>query len=141
MNIWQFSCLLTILRFIFSTYFPCKYAYRRCKELISKYFESLYFKKHMLSILWLRNRQSTYRDIYIKQVNNKETKGESLFLTHFMPIVSFYTPWKHRKTRGFLFSRGQKETSGMKWVNNKFAGNRNFILLVQMSFLKKDISQ
>ena len=26
--------------------------------------------------------------------------------THFMPLVSFYTPWKHQKTRGFLFSGG-----------------------------------
>ena len=76
----------------FSTNFPCKYAYRRGKELTSKYFESLHSKKHMLSVLWLRNRQSTYRNIYIKQVDNKETKGESLFLTHFMPLVSFYTP-------------------------------------------------
>ena len=24
-------------------------------------------------------------------------------LTHFVPLVSFYTPWKRQKTRGFLF--------------------------------------
>ena len=30
-------------------------------------------------------------------------------LTHFMPLVFFYTPWKHHKTRGFLmFSRGME---------------------------------
>ena len=30
-------------------------------------------------------------------------------LTHFMPLISFYIPWKHQKTRGFLmFSRGME---------------------------------
>ena len=30
-------------------------------------------------------------------------------LTHFMPLISFHTPWKHQKTRGFLmFSGGIK---------------------------------
>ena len=27
-------------------------------------------------------------------------------LTHFLPLVSFYTPWKHHKTRGFLMFTG-----------------------------------
>ena len=37
--------------------------------------------------------------------------------TYFMPLVSFDTPRKHQQTRGFLmFSRVQKETSGMKRV-------------------------
>ena len=39
-------------------------------------------------------------------------------LTHFMPLISFDTPWKHQKTRGFDVFRGvSKEMSGMKWVN------------------------
>ena len=44
-------------------------------------------------------------------------------LTHFMPLVSFGTPWKYQKTFGFLiFSGGvSKETSGMKWVNQTVA--------------------
>ena len=30
--------------------------------------------------------------------------------THFAPLVSFYTPWKHQKTRGFLiFSGGYRK--------------------------------
>ena len=38
-------------------------------------------------------------------------------LTNFMSLVSFYTPWKHQKTEGFLmFSGGIEETSGIKWV-------------------------
>ena len=38
-------------------------------------------------------------------------------LTHFMPLVSFYTPWKHQKTIGFLmFSAGLERDSSMKWV-------------------------
>ena len=28
------------------------------------------------------------------------------WLTHFMSLASFYTPWKHQKTRGFLFLGG-----------------------------------
>ena len=28
-------------------------------------------------------------------------------ISHFMPLISFYNPWKHHKTRGFLkFSGG-----------------------------------
>ena len=27
-------------------------------------------------------------------------------LIHFMPLVSFYTPWKHQKTKGFLMFSG-----------------------------------
>ena len=39
-------------------------------------------------------------------------------LTHFMPLVSFYTPWKHQKTSGFfMLFRGIERASGMKWVN------------------------
>ena len=38
-------------------------------------------------------------------------------LTHFMRLVSFYTPWKHQKTKGFLmFSGGLERDRGMKWV-------------------------
>ena len=38
------------------------------------------------------------------------------FLTHFMPLVYFYTAWKQQKTSNFLFQGVQKETGGMKWV-------------------------
>ena len=31
---------------------------------------------------------------------------EPTYLTHFMPQVSFYTPWKHQKTKGFLMFPG-----------------------------------
>ena len=38
-------------------------------------------------------------------------------LTHFMPLVSFYAPWKHQKTFGFLmFSGGIEKDRGIKWV-------------------------
>ena len=45
-------------------------------------------------------------------------------LTNFMPLISFDTPGKHQKTRGFLmmFSdvfRLSKEISAMKGVNQK----------------------
>ena len=32
------------------------------------------------------------------------------FLLCFMPLVSFYTPWKHQKTRFSEVFRGEKET-------------------------------
>ena len=45
------------------------------------------------------------------------------FITHFMPLVSFDTSWKHQKTFSFqkrpVVSKPlgvSKETSGMKWV-------------------------
>ena len=38
-------------------------------------------------------------------------------LAYFMPLVYFYTPWKSRENTGFLmFSRGEKNISGIKWV-------------------------
>ena len=48
-------------------------------------------------------------------------------LTHFMPLVSFYTPWnirnpKNKSTRPLVFwwfQEVQKETSGMTWVNEQ----------------------
>ena len=36
-----------------------------------------------------------------------------IYLTHFIPLVSFYKPWKHQKTLGF---QGVK-TRGIKHVN------------------------
>ena len=41
------------------------------------------------------------------------------YLTHFMPLISFDTSWKHQKIRGFLVFSGEvsKDISGMKWVN------------------------
>ena len=36
-----------------------------------------------------------------------------------MLLISFYTPWKHQKTEGFLmFSGGIETDRGMKWVNS-----------------------
>ena len=61
------------------------------------------------------------KQTFISNVINPTTATFSLnswFLTHFMPLVSFYTPWKHPKTRGFLVFWGVlEETSSEKWVN------------------------
>ena len=44
-------------------------------------------------------------------------RSDILMLIHFLPLVSFYTPWKRQKTRGFWgFQELQKEISGMKWI-------------------------
>ena len=36
-------------------------------------------------------------------------------LIHFMPLVSFYTPWKHQKTRGFLMFTGVNKKKLVVW--------------------------
>ena len=38
-------------------------------------------------------------------------------LTHFMPLVSFCTPWK-QKTWGFIMFSAGIERDGMKWVKS-----------------------
>ena len=79
--------------------------------------------------LWSRQ---TFVEFFVFSTKNRENKGSKLtqhivnlvklflvfrkdpfwilfFLTHFMPPISFDTPWKHQKTRGFLvFSGGIK---------------------------------
>ena len=43
---------------------------------------------------------------------------DKIFLTHFMPLIYFDSPWKHQKTYGFLMFLGvSKEISGTKWVS------------------------
>ena len=39
----------------------------------------------------------------------KDTKVSLLVLSHFMPLVFFYIPWKNQKTRGFLMFSGDIE--------------------------------
>lgn len=39
------------------------------------------------------------------------------WFTHFMSLVSFYTPWKHHKTRSFVFRGYGKRLVEWKWVN------------------------
>ena len=51
-------------------------------------------------------------------------KHLKISLIRFMSLAPFYTPWKQQKsshkTSGFLSFQGvQKETIGMKWVENK----------------------
>ena len=54
-----------------------------------------------------------------KRSKEKEKMQESFlentfgafFLTHFQPMFSFYSPWKHHKTKGFLVISGC-----VKWV-------------------------
>ena len=56
-------------------------------------------------MIWLSQKQTIHENIFhIFQVYQHH---EQLCVTHFMPLISFYTPWKHEKTRW----------SGMKWVN------------------------
>ena len=52
--------------------------------------------------------------------------------THFIPLFSFYNPWKHHKTSGFLFSGGIERASDMKWA-------KQIQTLKKMKWLKKQI--
>ena len=63
---------------------------------------------------------------YLRRVKCETIRG--LYpLTHFMPLLSLYTPWK-QKTEGFLMlSERIEETSGTKWVGKL---NRSFSVLL-----------
>ena len=55
-------------------------------------------------------------------------------IIHLMPLVSFYSPWIHQKTRGFLtFSGVQKKTSGMKYVKTVWIPSRSCISCQNLS--------
>ena len=40
------------------------------------------------------------------EVVKESTNPFQVILTHFMPLVSFYTPWHYQETEAFLFSGG-----------------------------------
>ena len=50
-------------------------------------------------------------------------------LTYFMPLVSFYALWKYKKFWFSCFQGVWKQTSGIKWVNNRF------YLVLKMKYL------
>ena len=70
------------------------------------------------------------RVAYLKGNNFDFDNLNILSLTHCVLLISFDTPWKHQKTRGFLmfledikqdqmFSGVQKETSNMNGLKGK----------------------
>ena len=61
---------------------------------------------------------SCFQALSIK-VGNESLLWNSMLLTHFKPMIPFYTPWKRQKIKGFLtFSGVKKGNIGMKWVKN-----------------------
>ena len=44
-------------------------------------------------------------------------------LTHFMPLVSFYTLWKYQKTSGFLILFGGPESD--QWYDTGYTASAN----------------
>ena len=50
-------------------------------------------------------------------VSIKQNQTFSEVLTHFIPMFHFYTPWKRRKTFGFLTFSGGNETED--WAKKK----------------------
>ena len=68
---------------------------------------ALPFHRTLIFVLRLKNVQLSLFDVmslfcvFIILLTNR--------LTDFMPLISFYTPWKHQKTKGFLmFSAGME---------------------------------
>ena len=85
----------------------------------------LFYRTPMNGYFWhvtyTQRKKQQRKQTFILNVINPTTATfplNSWFLTHFMPLVSFYTPWKHPKTRSFLVLwELLKETSSEKWVN------------------------
>ena len=73
------------------------------------------------------------------------TSSSVSLLTHFMPLVSLYTPWKHQKTSGFLIFLGGIERDHWQHISyqerlyltlNKYLPAGNFIFQ-KFALLKK----
>ena len=73
------------------------------------------------------------------------TSSSVSLLTHFMPLVSLYTPWKHQKTSGFLIFLGGIERDHWQHISyqerlyltlNKYLPAGNFIFQ-KFTLLKK----
>ena len=73
------------------------------------------------------------------------TSSSVSLLTHFMPLVSLYTPWKHQKTSGFLIFLGGIEREHWQHISyqerlyltlNKYLPAGNFIFQ-KFTLLKK----
>ena len=70
--------------------------------------------------MFLRN---TFGEWVQEELAKKCLKMQRIFfiqriviITHIKPLLSFFTPWKHEKTVGFLMSSGGiKRDSDMKW--------------------------
>ena len=60
----------------------------------------------------INNRLSSYKTGN-RHLAGSWTKGLSIYysvsVTYFMPLVSFYTPWKHHKVGSFLIFSGGAE--------------------------------
>ena len=58
-------------------------------------------------IWWYANKKDSSKKFKKTSFSFPEKKlNHRYFFTHFMPLVSFYTPWKHQKTFGFLMFSG-----------------------------------
>ena len=54
-------------------------------------------------------RATQYYSLQPKQLQKNPMTDSKTLLTHFMPLISFDTPWKYQKTKGFMmFSGGIK---------------------------------
>ena len=63
-------------------------------------------------------------------------------LVHFIPLVSFFTPWKPKKARFFdVFQVVLKETNGIKWATkNLFTYSSGYLHPWRRSLSKQNDS-
>ena len=69
------------------------------------------YKNHLIDLYWKVIDWFLYDDIMLCSAFVFVPKGfqvnvSRITLTHFIPLVSFYTPWKHRKAFGFVVFSG-----------------------------------
>ena len=67
-------------------------------------------EKNELFLFIFRNLDKSLRKRYLVQLNVLFT-----CLIHSLPMFSFYTPWKHQKTKGFLIFSGGCKMGILGW--------------------------
>ena len=57
--------------------------------------------------LWLQRKCDNESSYWVSRLKHRFSIEQLLPFTHFSPVSHFYTPWKRRKTKGFMtFSGG-----------------------------------
>ena len=95
--------------------------------MLKRYCSNLFTEQRFIYAfeIWVQLNKCTIFNFLYNSVVFLEEEQFFFGFTPFMPLASFYTPWKHQKTFDFLIFSGRIErTSGMKQVNpfhNKFS--------------------
>ena len=89
-----------------------------CKRVGNVWFFYLLQRVNSLNFLNFSCSQSVHlayngieRNVIKEKITRKKKRQLGNLLTHFMPLTSFYTPWKHQETCGFLTFSGDIKRS------------------------------